>query len=222
MLDNTRQRHSDIISLPELEIPIAIIGAGSIGSFFTLSLAKLGATDITGYDFDKIEPENIGCQLYGEGDIGKPKIEALKARVLDLTGVEIKAENKEWTENEGAEIIIVAVDSLEIRRKIWQKLENDIDCTHIIDGRMGGEFMRIYTIDLNNDEAVKKYLKTLEVKEGEPVSCSARSIVYNNYVLAGLMLSQLKKIIKEQEYPTEIIFNLADLMFMKGGKNGKQ
>ena len=48
-------RQLDILPPEQTITPITIIGAGAIGSFVALSLAKMGFDDITVYDFDKIE-----------------------------------------------------------------------------------------------------------------------------------------------------------------------
>lgn len=71
--------------------PVAIIGAGGIGSPTVLEFAKLGFADITLIDPDTIEEANIPTQLlWGPGDQAKRKVDAAKERVLQLAGLEIK------------------------------------------------------------------------------------------------------------------------------------
>ena len=45
-------RQLGIIDPDRLDIPIIVIGAGSVGSFVIMSLAKMGCSDITICDFD--------------------------------------------------------------------------------------------------------------------------------------------------------------------------
>ena len=52
-------RQYQIFNPKEQKLNIIVVGCGSIGSFVTLNLAKLGFEKITVLDFDKVEKENI-------------------------------------------------------------------------------------------------------------------------------------------------------------------
>ena len=72
------KRQTSIIDNDKLGFTkILIIGAGSIGSYTTLALSKMGAVLLTVVDFDEIEEHNIPNQFFKIDDIGKQKIEAL-------------------------------------------------------------------------------------------------------------------------------------------------
>ena len=71
-------RHGDMIKEISMDTPITIVGVGSIGSYATLALAKLGFTNILVIDDGIVEEENISPQLYRLSDIGRPKVDALK------------------------------------------------------------------------------------------------------------------------------------------------
>lgn len=103
------------------------------------------------------------------------------------------------------DILIVAVDSIKIRKNIAKTLiKNDHWPKYIIDGRMGLEQMEIYTYrspltwlnDLPDENNV----------DHEP--CTAKAIAYNTSVIGGLISSIIKKIIKGEKFPQSIIFDL--------------
>src|ERR1035437_9086780 len=98
MDNNFHMRQLGLIDPEKLQMPIAIIGAGSIGSWTALALLKLGCSDVTVFDFDKVEEHNIGSQIYTMADIGKDKTQALKDRLGLLVNTEVKVENQRVTD----------------------------------------------------------------------------------------------------------------------------
>jgi tRNA A37 threonylcarbamoyladenosine dehydratase len=69
-------RQSDLIPEAILSTPITVVGAGAIGSFTVLTLAKMGFNNITVFDDDEIDFVNINNQFYRISDIGKKKVDA--------------------------------------------------------------------------------------------------------------------------------------------------
>jgi|GEM_PF-4000145 len=85
-------RQLDIVTPTQLsEYQVTIIGAGGIGSPTAEALMKMGVTNMIVYDHDSVEAHNLPNQLYGISDIGSLKVEALQARCLEMSGVEITA-----------------------------------------------------------------------------------------------------------------------------------
>src|SRR5262249_4741339 len=46
-------------------------------------------------DRDRVEEHNVSTQIYGESDVGSPKVEVLKGRLFRAAGVEIEAINRD-------------------------------------------------------------------------------------------------------------------------------
>src|SRR5436189_5871289 len=64
---------------------VLIVGAGGLGSPASLYLAAAGVGRIGLVDFDDVDITNLQRQvLYGTSDVGKPKLDAARARLLDL------------------------------------------------------------------------------------------------------------------------------------------
>jgi len=64
---------------------VLLIGAGGLGSPLALYLAAAGVGRIGIVDFDVVDESNLQRQvLHGTSDVGKPKLESAKARILDI------------------------------------------------------------------------------------------------------------------------------------------
>ncbi|MCC6725886.1 MAG: ThiF family adenylyltransferase [Saprospiraceae bacterium] len=62
---------------------VAVIGIGGIGNYFALSLAASGIGKMSLVDSDTVETSNLSRQiLFSAADIGQPKAEAAKHRLL--------------------------------------------------------------------------------------------------------------------------------------------
>jgi len=209
-------RQMDIVKTDKLQLPITIIGAGAIGSFACLALAKMGCNNITVYDDDTVDNHNIPNQFYRESDKGKPKVESLKELIKDFDDVDIEINNEKYKHQKLKGIVISAVDSMEVRKQIWKNIKFDPSIKLFIDGRMGGEVMRIYTIKPHDKDEIKFFEQYLYTdKEAEDIKCTATAIIYNVTIIGGLITNQLKKYCMAEEYSKELIFDLKNLVFIK-------
>ena len=113
-------RHLELIDPHYFEEPITILGAGATGSWLALSLAKLGLTNITVYDFDVVESHNIPNQVYSISQIGQPKVNALYDIIYNTTGTKINVKNEKYTNQRLTGIVFLMVDSMAERKRIWE------------------------------------------------------------------------------------------------------
>jgi adenylyltransferase/sulfurtransferase len=91
---NERARYARHLILPEIgeagqlrlkQGSVLIVGAGGLGSPSSIYLAAAGVGRIGLVDFDRVDASNLHRQvLYGTSDVGTPKLEAARARLLDL------------------------------------------------------------------------------------------------------------------------------------------
>ncbi len=88
---------------------IAIFGIGGVGSFVAEALARSGIYSIVLIDDDSICPTNINRQIHAlAGTIGKPKVEVMKARILDINPKAKVTVYKQFFSSENAEKLLFA------------------------------------------------------------------------------------------------------------------
>lgn len=102
---------------------IHIVGCGSVGSTIAENLARCGVTKMTLWDFDTVESHNLVNQMFREKDVGKSKIEALRDILIEInpdieSSVVLQPDG--WQGKLMSGYIFLAVDSIEIRKKIME------------------------------------------------------------------------------------------------------
>lgn len=65
-------------------VRVGIAGAGGLGSNVALMLARSGVRRLLVVDGDSVEPSNLNRQCYWPEDLGRPKVLALRDRLLAL------------------------------------------------------------------------------------------------------------------------------------------
>lgn len=206
-------RQLDIISPTDLEIPITVIGSGGIGSPTLLALTKMGCSNVAVWDKDTIEPHNLPNQIFREKDIGKSKVQAIAEICKEFNNVELIT-HEEFFEGKPlpSGIIICAVDSMDTRKKIWSALKLKPQIKLFIDARMGGEVARIYAVKPFSPQDIKLYEASLySSAEASKEKCTAKAIIYNVFVIAGLIAATVKKFAKKENLKREIILDLVNL-----------
>ena len=103
------------------EARVIIFGAGGVGSWCAEGLVRSGVCHMTIVDPDRVNPTNVNRQLQATSKtIGEVKVEALKARLLeinpdaDITAIQRVYEDENYLEwhFEDYDYIIDAIDSL--------------------------------------------------------------------------------------------------------------
>jgi molybdopterin/thiamine biosynthesis adenylyltransferase len=203
-------RQEGLISSRQLrDLNVTVVGAGGIGSYTVLSLAKMGVGNIRVIDHDIVEELNIPSQIYRLCDVGKPKVEGCLALVKEATGLEIIADRKLW-EGETDDIIVAAVDDMAVRAEIF-KSRGDKNKL-LVDGRMMAELGRVLTV--KDDESAKAYAETLySDKDAEELPCYAKAIVYNTSILGNIIVSQIKKWVAGEKVQTDVVVDLKTYAF---------
>ncbi len=188
----TLTRQLDFIPMASLNAQINIVGAGAIGSWVALSLAKMGFIDITVWDDDEVSIENMNCQFYPMTMIGRPKVEALASMVELFTGTKIETKRR-YDGQPLHGIVVSALVNMATRRLIFDK--RVANTTWIVDPRMSLEAASIFNCDLRNPSMVEMYSKTF-YSDSDAVQerCTAKSTIYTANLIAGLVCKSVKDI----------------------------
>lgn len=207
-------RQMDLIPVHVLGIPIHIVGAGAVGSFTALSLAKTGFNNITVYDDDEVSIENMNSQFYRFKDIGSTKTKALQDLVMEFTQTKIKSVFGKWAPNIPVEmrgIVINAADSMQVRKDLFDFCTKDFRIHWFIDGRMGAENALMYTMNPQSKKDQESYAKTLYTdKDAVAEKCTAKATCYTATMLAGMIVKSVKDLATKAEYPRIVMWNIKD------------
>ena len=216
-MDYTRQ--ADLVDSRIFETPITVIGAGGIGSFTTLALAKMGFQEIYVFDPDKVEGHNLPNQFYCTMDIGSYKVTSLACIVKDFTGVSILPTTTIWDKSLPLPIgvVISAVDTMKVRSELYNAL-NATKCI-LIDGRMGGHQLEVRTCNMGKVEDKKMYKKTLwKDSETSPLPCTQKAVMYNVLMIASLIANQCRLTLEHKKYNREIIYDFETGMMLSSNE----
>ncbi len=202
-------RQVDLIPMQVLTEKVTLIGAGAVGGWTALALAKMGFTDITVYDDDNVTVENMNCQFYRFSDIGKNKAAALQALVKDFTKVEINAIADKYKSGPLSGIVIAAVDSMSARSMIFENQSTSVNTKLLLDPRMGAELVALYAIQPMKQEDVEVYKRTLysdDVAARE--RCTAKATIYGANLLSGLVAKTVKEFLVNKTYSRAVTWDI--------------
>ena len=210
-------RQASLVDKDVFNNSITIIGAGAVGSFTALALTKMGFSNITVYDNDKVEIHNIPNQFYPTGSIGSFKVDALKHMINSFHGVDITAIPDKWITNDiDTDIVISAVDNMHTRNRLFRALNKNNNCTNLfVDARMGGNQLEVYTCNLNNNKDKQLYKSVLwSEDETSPIVCTEKAVIYNVLTIASWICNQIRLVLSDKEYKRALIMDLENMMLV--------
>lgn len=191
-----------------------VVGAGAIGTAFTIALCKMGAKIVTVYDYDTIENHNFANQMHPISQLGKAKVDSLMVACKDYGDCTITTVNAPWTTGNAvdADIVVSCVDNMDVRSALWRHYQDKVD--FFIDGRMSAFVYKVYGMALKDASASTSrqyYGSTLHSQaSASPEPCGEKSIIYTVYLVAGMMLSQVREWLTDEAKPyraTEVIYD---------------
>ena len=198
---------------PRIAKSVTIIGAGHVGCMVANVLTNMGVgedCEIHVWDGDEIEEGNLNATLYGDKHVGRPKVEVLGEIIKESTGLDIIQHPELYRAQDiETEMVILAVDSLRERDRIWRVIqERAPNLTHIIDIRTGRNTLIFYPFAI--EDAHKKFEPSLS-KDPVPLMCSEKSVAYNSSAAGGIAGALYRAICLGEEYPDRFLFDLGAL-----------
>lgn len=207
-------RQADIIPCDvAARTPVTIVGAGAIGSWVAMLLAKSGFTNLTVYDHDTVDAVNMSSQGYRFKDIGKAKVYALKDMLDDCVPTPLDANRfipTKWSLNtHAAGILVLAVDDMAARKDIYNGVKRGMFMTtHVIDTRMGAEVAMLYTTKPHSEDWYEKTLYSNEDSVQE--RCTAKATIYTACALSSMVVQTIKQVACGEDYNKNIQWNIKE------------
>lgn len=211
---NRFKRQKDLVSEKIFDNAVTIVGVGGIGSFLTLTLAKMGFPSISIYDFDMVEDHNLPNQFYRISDINGLKTGALATLVRDFTGTNVTTNSRHWLASRNTKgILISCVDNMDAREAMFEyAVENPKQVPWFIDGRMGRLQAEIYVVNTSKKSDIATYRKRLwKESEVEAIPCTEKAIIFNVLFIASIICAQLKLALEGKLYKPAIIADLENV-----------
>lgn len=157
---------------------VHIVGCGSVGATLAEMLIRLGISKLTLWDFDKVEPHNLANQIFRQQDVGKLKTEALLDILYEIdpdAKTNVQLESGGWDGQQLSGYVFLAVDNIELRRRIVEAHFDTPFVRAMFDFRTLLESAQHYAADWKNYRMKKQFLDSMafsheEAKEETPVS----------------------------------------------------
>ena len=211
-------RQLDIVPMKTLRgFHVNIIGAGGIGSPAAIALAKRGVGTLTIWDDDKVEEHNLPNQFHRHFEVGEFKANALYRLVHDFAGedVNLHLRQERLTDQTLGGIVVAAVDSMESRKAIWGASKASLGVELYIDPRMGGQMLRLYTLNPHDPIIRKEYEATLYGDEDAMhLPCTAQSIIYTGMMAGSLVANSVKRFAADETAVFEVIFDFTSFTLL--------
>jgi molybdopterin/thiamine biosynthesis adenylyltransferase len=220
-MDDRYIRQQELINQQKLSgLTVAVVGCGAVGSFTALSLCKMGIRHIVLIDPDTVSIENLPNQFYREEDLDIKKAVACGGILHQFDGeikvsVLIRPFIKQKLETD---IVISSVDSMDVRKRIWESVKSCRKTRLLIDPRMAAHVVQVYSVMPSDPSGCKTYESSLITdNQSLPDRCTARSIIYTVLPLAALICRQVASFANEEWLEPAITLDLKTLSFLKTG-----
>jgi len=196
-----RSRQQELVNSDIFTEPITIIGCGAIGSFTALTLAKMGFGNISVYDGDSVSIENISNQFYRYADIDENKAIALDKMIYAFEDKHIIVYDRHWTrEDVLSGTVIMAVDSMNARKQIYERIKGNRGVHNFIDGRMGGQQAEVYAFNNVQEQRAMYEPYMWTEAEASEMRCTQKAVMYNVLFIASAISNTLRLILEQKPY----------------------
>lgn len=221
MTDFTRQR--SWFDPDKINASVTVVGCGGVGSFTAVALAKLGVRSLRLVDPDVVEEHNIPNQMFPVEAVGQPKVVAMRDvvdQLADDVDVETLVSRLEDVDQQvlDSDVVVSALDSMEARVSLWERLRFRLRPELLLDARLAGQYVVLYSARPSLPSDVEGYEQTLySDEEALEVSCTARSIIDVGFVVASLITRAVRQHYAGEPPISQVFLNQEKLELFKGG-----
>ena len=202
LVDEATSRFSSAIWYENIQQKTVILaGIGGIGSYVGFLLARMKPTSMFIYDDDIVEAVNMSGQLYGQSDLGRPKVSALAEMVRNYAGYSsVFAVSERFTdESEAGDIMICGFDNMVARKLFFNKWVEHVqskpeeerkNCLYL-DGRLAAEMFQILCIRGDDEYNINRYSNEylFSDAEADETICSYKQTTFCANMIASYMVN---------------------------------
>lgn len=202
LVDEATSRFSSAIWYENIQKKTVILaGVGGIGSYVGFLLARMKPASMFIYDGDIVETVNMSGQLYGQSDLGRPKVSALAEMIRNYAGYSsVFAISERFTdESEASDIMICGFDNMAARRLFFNKWVNHVqskpeeerkNCL-FIDGRLAAEEFQVLCIKGDDEYNINRYNNEFLFSDAEAdeTICSYKQTTFCANMIASYMVN---------------------------------
>lgn len=201
LVDEATSRFSSAIWYENIQKKTIILaGVGGIGSYVGFLLARMKPASMFIYDDDIVETVNMSGQLYGQSDLGRPKVSALAEMIRNYAGYNsVFAISERFTdESEASDIMICGFDNMAARRLFFNKWVNHVqskpeerkNCL-FIDGRLAAEEFQVLCIKGDDEYNISRYNNEFLFSDAEAdeTICSYKQTTFCANMIASYMVN---------------------------------
>lgn len=202
LVDEATSRFSSAIWYENIQKKTVILaGVGGIGSYVGFLLARMKPASMFIYDDDIVEAVNMSGQLYGQSDLGRPKVSALAEMIRNYAGYSsVFAVSERFTdESEASDIMICGFDNMAARKLFFNKWVSHVqskpeeerkNCL-FIDGRLAAEEFQVLCIKGDDEYNINRYNNEFLFSdaEAEETVCSYKQTTFCANMIASCMVN---------------------------------
>ena len=202
LVDGATSRFSSAIWYEKIQEKVIILaGVGGIGSYVGFLLARMKPTALYIYDDDVVEEVNMSGQLYGQSDLGRPKVSALANMIRNYAnyGSTFAIPERFTNNSEATDIMICGFDNMEARSTFFRKWVNHVyskpeeergNCL-FIDGRLAAEEFQVLCIKGDDEYNINRYRSEFLFSdiEADETICSYKQTTFCANMIASYMVN---------------------------------
>ena len=204
-------------------LSVTVIGAGRAGSFACLALGMAGIPRVRVFDHDHLDPDrNLGVQLYRATDVHRrrPKVEALRHLLGELCpGLVVEGEMAAFPPSSpivAGPVVLMAMDTMEARRRSAAALESDRAVAYLVDLRLGGSVVRCHSY--RGREGIRACRERLYTDdEAWGAACADSPDPHAALAAASVATASILAFVRGAEFPTDVILDVGAAPCMVAG-----
>lgn len=197
---------------------ILVVGCGGVGGYAIESLVRLGVSNFTLVDNDKVDETNFNRQIIATNEnLGKDKVEVCKERILsinenaivDCKNVLFNKDSEDYVFDKKYDFVIDAIDTLSLK---WELIKLCLikNIKFISSMGMGNKLdltkIEITTLNKTFNDPVSKKLREFAKKDG--IDTKSIPVIFSKELphRQNVVIDEKGETIKQRIPPSSIIF----------------